>query len=222
MKEKNAVIIVAGGIGLRMGSAVPKQFLLIAGKPVLMHTIEKFIAFDNSLEIIVTLPEKQKENWKKLCIEHNFNFNHKVVSGGITRFHSVRNALAEISNSSKLIAVHDGVRPLIDLKTIQNCFELAEQKGCAIPFIPISESIRRISENSSEIVDRSGICAIQTPQVFSNEILKQSYLQTYNANFTDDASVVEKAGFQLSFTEGNRENIKITFPQDVAFAEKFL
>ncbi|MDR3227141.1 MAG: 2-C-methyl-D-erythritol 4-phosphate cytidylyltransferase [Prevotellaceae bacterium] len=219
---KNAVIIVAGGIGSRMGNPVPKQFLLINNKPVLMHTIEKFIDFDENLDIIITLPENQIQTWKNLCIKYDFKHNHTIINGGITRFHSVQNALEKISENYKIIAVHDGVRPLINVETIRKCFDLATEKGNAVPVLQINESIRKIRENTSEIVNRDGIYIVQTPQIFAQDIIKQAYKQTYIPEFTDDASVVEKSGVTINFIEGHRENIKITFPSDIVFAEKFV
>jgi 2-C-methyl-D-erythritol 4-phosphate cytidylyltransferase len=219
---KNTVIIVAGGAGTRMGSAIPKQFLLIKGKPVLMHTIEKFITFDSSLDLIITLPENQMETWKNLCTQYNFNYNHKVVIGGFTRFHSVQNALVEVAADSGIVAIHDGVRPLVSIETIKKCFEVAESKGNAIPAIQVNESIRRISGNASEIVNRDGICIVQTPQVFKYNTIIAAYTQAYAPEFTDDASVVEKSGVSINFIDGNRENVKITFPADIVFVEKLL
>jgi len=219
---KNTVIIVAGGTGSRMKSSIPKQFLLIKGKPVLMHTIEKFIEFDKSLDIIVVLPEKQVKNWKNLCSQHKFNHKHEIVVGGFTRFHSVQNALAKVDCDSEIIAIHDGVRPLVSIETIKECFETAKIKGNAIPVIQINESIRRINENSNEIVNRDGICVVQTPQVFNYNTIITAYKQAYLPEFTDDASVVEKSGFVVNFVDGNRENVKITFPSDVIFAEKLM
>ncbi|MDR3285864.1 MAG: 2-C-methyl-D-erythritol 4-phosphate cytidylyltransferase [Prevotellaceae bacterium] len=219
---KNAVIIVAGGIGSRMGSHVPKQFLLINNKPVLMHTIKKFIDFDENIDIIITLPENQIQTWKNLCIKYDFRHNHTIIKGGITRFHSVRNALEKISENYKIIAVHDGVRPLINGETIRKCFDLATEKGNAVPVIQINESIRRIRENTSEIVNRDEIYIVQTPQIFAQDIIKQAYKQNYIPEFTDDASVVEKSGITINFIEGHRENIKITFPADIVFAERFV
>jgi 2-C-methyl-D-erythritol 4-phosphate cytidylyltransferase len=219
---KNAVIIVAGGIGLRMDNITPKQFLLIKNKPVLMHTVEKFIKFDNTLDIILALPENQIQTWHKLCAEYNFEYNHTVVTGGITRFHSVQNALKKISDNCKIIAVHDGVRPLVKISAIKKCFDLATEKGCAVPVIQISESLRRISKDTSEIINRDGVYIVQTPQVFRYDIIMNSYKQAYIPEFTDDASVVEKYGYSVHYTEGQRENIKITFPTDINFVEKFI
>ena len=218
----NTVIIVAGGIGSRMESSIPKQFLLLKGKPVLMHTIEKFIAFDASLDIIVTLPENQTQTWANLCEQYNFEHKHTVVVGGHTRFQSVYNALGNVSENCKIIAVHDGVRPLINVETIKKCFDLAQEQGSAVPILQINESIRRIDENASEPVNRDGIYIVQTPQIFQKNIIMQAYNQTYVPEFTDDASVVEKSGIKVKFIAGHRENIKITFPDDIVFAEKFL
>ncbi|MDR2066181.1 MAG: 2-C-methyl-D-erythritol 4-phosphate cytidylyltransferase [Prevotellaceae bacterium] len=219
---KNAVIIVAGGIGLRMGNLTPKQFMIIKNKPVLIHTVEKFIKFDNTLDIILTLPENQIQTWRKLCAEYNFEHKHTVVTGGITRFHSVQNALKKISDNCKIIAVHDGVRPLVKINTIKKCFDLAAEKGCAIPVLQISESLRRISKDAGEIINRDGVYIVQTPQVFRHDIIMNSYRQAYIPEFTDDASVVEKSGYSVNYTEGHRENIKITFPTDIDFVEKFI
>ncbi|MDR1553833.1 MAG: 2-C-methyl-D-erythritol 4-phosphate cytidylyltransferase [Prevotellaceae bacterium] len=219
---KNAVIIVAGGIGLRMGSSIPKQFLLIKNKPVLMHTIEKFINFDNTLDIILTLPENQIQAWQKLCAEYNFDSKLTIVAGGITRFHSVCNALEKISDDYKFVAVHDGVRPLVKIETIKKCFELAIEQGNAIPVLKINESLRRICKHRTEIIDRDGVCIVQTPQIFRYDIIMNAYKQAYIPEFTDDASVVEKSGHSINYIEGNRENIKITFPTDIDFAERFI
>jgi len=218
----DTVIIVAGGIGLRMENAIPKQFMLLKGKPVLMHTIEKFIEFDNSLDIIVTLPSNQTQAWINLCEQYKFKYKHSVVVGGSARFHSVCNALGKVSAASEIIAVHDGVRPLVNIETIRKCFDLAREKGVAVPILQIDESIRKIHATTSEPVNRDAIYIVQTPQVFQRDIIMQAYCQEYTPEFTDDASVVGKMGFMLNFTDGHRENIKITFPKDIAFAEKFL
>lgn len=217
-----AVIIVAGGIGSRMGSCIPKQFMLIKGKPVLMHTIEKFIEYDCSLDIIITLPENQMQTWVNLCVQHNFTCKHVVVIGGSTRFYSVCNALEKISSGCEIIAVHDGVRPLVNIETITKCFNIASEKGTAVPVLQINESIRKIYKTASEPVNRNEMYIVQTPQVFQRSVIMPAYKQTYMPEFTDDASVIEKAGFAIHFTKGHRENIKITFPDDIAFAEKLL
>ena len=218
----DTVIIVAGGAGVRMGNAVPKQFMLLKGKPVLIRTIEKFIEFDSSLDIIVTLPANQIHTWTNLCEQYKFKYKHTVVNGGNTRFHSVYNALLKISADCEIIAVHDGVRPLVNIETIRKCFDLAREKGSAVPILQINESIREIRENTSQPVNRDGMYIVQTPQMFQRDTIMQAYCQEYIPEFTDDASVVGKSGFVVKFTEGHRENIKITIPDDIAFAEKFL
>jgi len=218
---KNFVIIVAGGLGKRMKSDLPKQFLKIGNKPVLMHTISVFKRFDNQIVIILALQEKYFEYWKNLCKEYNFNINHLLVEGGKERFYSVKNAL-QIVNSAGLVAIHDGVRPLVSENTIKNCFKTARQKGNAIPVIPVNETIRQKINNESKIVDRSKFIIVQTPQVFNSEIILRAYNQSYNPEFTDDASVIEAYGEKINLVEGNQENIKITTQADIKIAEFIL
>lgn len=218
---KKYAIIVAGGTGTRMKTDVPKQFLLLKGRPVLMHTMEVFHMYDDKIEIIITLPATAFDQWEQLCREHHFNIPYRYVAGGTTRFHSVKNALAEI-NENGLIAIHDGVRPLISIQTISRCFATAEKSGNAIPVITIPESIRQIDGPASKAVDRSQFRLIQTPQVFQSNILLIAYQQPYTAEFTDDASVVEKMGNQIHLVEGNIENIKITTPTDLIIAEALI
>jgi 2-C-methyl-D-erythritol 4-phosphate cytidylyltransferase len=218
---KKYIIIVAGGSGKRMQSDLPKQFLSIHGKPVLMHTIEKFFNYDASIHFVLALPQNQIETWKQLCTSHQFNITHTIVQGGNERFHSVLNALAEIKEKC-LVAVHDGVRPLVNLETITNCFVMAEKKGNAIPVIPISESLRVVDENANKPVDRNKYKLVQTPQVFLSDLLLKAYQQKYTPEFTDDASVVEKMGITINLVEGNKENIKITTPVDLQIAEALI
>jgi 2-C-methyl-D-erythritol 4-phosphate cytidylyltransferase len=210
------VIIVAGGSGTRMQASVPKQFLLIDGRPILMHTIEKFQAAMPELLLIVVLPDEHLITWKALCSEHSFDVPHQVVSGGETRFHSVKNGLSAVN--SGLVAVHDGVRPLVSKDTIHRCFEEAARAGAAIPVVPSSESVRMVANFSSKALDRSTIRMVQTPQCFRYEWMKEAFEQDYRESFTDCASVVEAAGFSVSLVEGNPENIKITHPADLALA----
>lgn len=221
MNINKTIIIVAGGKGERMNSQVPKQFLVLAGKPVLMHTIERFHRYSDKMDILLVLPSTQIEYWKELCLKHDFGIPHRIVEGGIARFFSVKNALALIQNSG-LVGVHDGVRPLVDEPTIERCFDEAEKSGAAIPVTDTVESIRRISENGSKAVDRNEYKMVQTPQVFRTEILLKSYTQPYNELFTDDASVAEAAGYTVKLVAGNRENIKITTPFDLKLAESML
>ena len=207
------VLIVAGGKGLRMGSDLPKQFLPIGGKPVLMHTIEAFHCFDRTMKIILVLPKEQQTYWQELCAKHSFVIEHTVVDGGETRFHSVKNGLACVN--SGLVGVHDGVRPFVSPEVIKRCYELAAIKKAVIPVIDVVETVRHITETGSETVSRNDYKLVQTPQVFDAELLKQAYAQEYTPFFTDDASVVEAMGVSVCLAEGNRENIKITTPFDL-------
>ena len=207
------VLIVAGGKGLRMGSDLPKQFLPIGGKPVLMHTIEAFHHFGRTMKIILVLPQEQQTYWQELCAKHSFVIEHTVVDGGETRFHSVKNGLACVN--SGLVGVHDGVRPFVSPEVIKRCYELAAIKKAVIPVIDVVETVRHITETGSETVSRNDYKLVQTPQVFDAELLKQAYAQEYTPFFTDDASVVEAMGVSVCLAEGNRENIKITTPFDL-------
>ena len=209
----HTVLIVAGGKGLRMGSDLPKQFLPIGGKPVLMHTIEAFHHFDRTMKIILVLPQEQQTYWQELCAKHSFVIEHTVVDGGETRFHSVKNGLACVN--SGLVGVHDGVRPFVSPEVIKRCYELAAIKKAVIPVIDVVETVRHITETGSETVSRNDYKLVQTPQVFDAELLKQDYAQEYTPFFTDDASVVEAMGVSVCLAEGNRENIKITTPFDL-------
>ena len=220
-KKPKTVIIVAGGTGKRMQADIPKQFIELKSKPILMHTIEVFVKYDHHINIIVVLPENQMAVWKQMCKKYNFNIAHQMVAGGATRFDSVKNGL-ELAPDEGLVAVHDGVRPLVSVQTIHRCFEMAERTGAAIPVTDIVESIRKVEENDNEAVDRNLYKAVQTPQVFEAQILKAAYRQDYVPAFTDDASVVEAFGHKISIVEGNKENIKITTPLDLGIGELFL
>jgi len=219
--KKVYAVIVAGGSGKRMGTETPKQFLELAGKPVLMHTIERFIEFDSSIEIITVLPENQLRHWVELQKKHSFSIPHTLVKGGTRRFFSVRNGLGFITGPG-LVAIHDGVRPLVKIDTIKRCFDEAAKYGNAIPVIPVSDSLRMISEGGSKHVDRTLFKQVQTPQVFDIDLIKKAYLQDFDPEFTDDASVVEKAGESIRLVEGNRENVKITTPEDLIIASGFM
>jgi 2-C-methyl-D-erythritol 4-phosphate cytidylyltransferase len=219
--KENHIVIVAGGIGQRMESEIPKQFLCIKSKPILMHTIERFFNFDNSSKIILSLPENQILYWKNLCEEYNFVIPHKIVEGGKTRFHSVKNALAE-TNGKCFTAVHDGVRPLVSSASIKSAFETAYHKGNAVLSREINFSIRKISGRESIAVNRNEYKEIQTPQIFKTDILKAAYGQDFKDFFTDDASVVEAFGEKIFLCEGNIENIKITNKSDLILAESLI
>lgn len=218
MSLSKSVIIAGGGAGTRMGSKIPKQFLLLKNKPVLMHTIQRFFDYDNNIEIIVVLPAAQIVYWRELCKEYNFNLQHTTAEGGITRFHSVRNGLAAIKTDG-LTAVHDAVRPLVSMETISNCFETAVEKNAVVPVIELTESLRIISGEDSTSCNRDLYRLVQTPQIFKTSILKKGYKQPYSEIFTDDASVAESIGENISIVKGNNENIKITSLKDLIVAE---
>ena len=221
MTRTKIAIIVAGGKGTRMQADIPKQFIEIHGKPVLMHTLEAFHRYDDSIQLILVLPASQLNAWKKLCLKHAFLLPHQIVSGGETRYNSVLNGLSQIKTPA-LIAVHDGVRPFVSNGTIKRCFDEAEKHGSAIPVIDIVDSIRQITKTGSQSVDRTNYKLVQTPQVFDSEILKKAYEQDFSTLFTDDASVVEALGLKITLVEGNRENIKITTAFDLVLAETVL
>ena len=214
-------VIVAGGTGERMKSEIPKQFIEIAGKPILMHTIEKFRDFNGSIEIIAVLPKDQLRFWSDLQKKYSFAVPHTLVKGGKTRFDSVRNGLGFIYEPG-LVAIHDGVRPFVSIETIKRCFETAERLGNAIPAISPSDSLRIVTGNSNEPVDRTKIKLIQTPQVFRTDLIRYAFRQDYIPEFTDDAMVLERTGAKINLVEGNRENIKITNPEDLLIAGALL
>ncbi len=217
------VIIVAGGKGLRMGSDIPKQFLPIGGKPVLMRTLERFREYDKDLKIILVLPEAQQDYWQGLCKEYGFQVEYQLANGGQTRFHSVLNGLALIpDNAEGVVGVHDGVRPFPSIDVIRNCYTTAREKKAVIPVIPVVETVRHLlvhSKDKSITVPRDEYRLVQTPQTFDIQLLKAANRQPYNDGFTDDASVVESYGHEITLVEGNRENIKITTPYDMKIAE---
>lgn len=218
----NSIIIVAGGKGLRMGGDLPKQFIPLHDKPILMHTILTFYNWDSSVEIVVVLPREQESYWQMLCRELQFGVPHKIAYGGEARFYSVKNGLQTVSQEAALISVHDGVRPFVSKAVIDKCFETAEKFGAAIPVVPMIESVREMTNEDSRPFDRSHLCIVQTPQVFRAEILREAYQQPFESCFTDDASVVEKIGQKIHLVEGNRENIKITTPLDLNVAKAIL
>ncbi|MCG8696589.1 MAG: 2-C-methyl-D-erythritol 4-phosphate cytidylyltransferase [Bacteroidales bacterium] len=215
------VVIVAGGSGTRMGADIPKQFLLLRNEPILMHTIRRFYKYNSELNIRLVLPKEQVEYWNEQCRTYNFEIEHEIFFGGENRFQSVKNGLEGIP-LNKLVAIHDGVRPLVSKQTIDSCFKKAEELGAAIPVMTPYESIRKIEEKSSTPVDRSKYVLIQTPQIFKSEILLKAYDCEYSNAFTDDATVVEGIGHKIELVEGNRENIKITSPIDLKIAETLL
>lgn len=213
----SAVIIVAGGKGLRMGSDIPKQFLPVGGRPVLMRTIDRFREYSSQTDIILVLPESQQDYWQELCRDYSFDTPYRLASGGRTRFHSVRNGLALIPDEARGVAgVHDGVRPFPAVSVIARCHEAARRSGAAIPVVPVTDTLRHVTEGT---VSRGDYRLVQTPQMFDIPLLKRAYRQEYTDDFTDDASVVEALGHDIELVEGNRENIKITTPWDMVVAE---
>jgi 2-C-methyl-D-erythritol 4-phosphate cytidylyltransferase len=215
---KKTAIIVAGGIGTRMNAGTPKQFLLLAGKPLLMHSLRAFIQSYPDILLFLVLPIDQFNSWKELCRNYSFIIPHRLIAGGDTRFHSVKNALAVIPDDG-LVAIHDGVRPLISPLLIHATFETARLRGNAIPVIPIHESIRLITGSTSWPVNREKYNIVQTPQVFHAASIKKAYCQPYSEKFSDDATVIEASGEQIHLLDGEKTNIKITFPQDIVIAE---
>ena len=222
------IIIVAGGKGLRMGSDIPKQFLPIGGKPVLMRTLERFREYSAELQIILVLPEAQQAYWRELCKQYNFPLPlegaepgfYQLANGGQTRFHSVQNGLAKVPDDAQgVVGVHDGVRPFPSIEVIKNCYETARTKKAVIPVIPVVETVRHLEGEKSVTVPRGDYRLVQTPQTFDIQLLKAANRQPYNDGFTDDASVVESYGYEITLVEGNRENIKITTPYDLKIAE---
>ena len=223
------VIIVAGGKGLRMGSDVPKQFLPIGGKPVLMRSIERFHEYSADLQIILVLPKEQQEYWRQLCREYAFPLPQSgedgkgpylLADGGETRFHSVQHGLALIPDDAEgVVGVHDGVRPFPSTDVIRNCYEIARTAKAVIPVIPVVETVRHLEGDTSVTVPRGDYRLVQTPQCFDIQLLKTANHQPYNDGFTDDASVVEAFGHPVTLVDGNRENIKITTPYDLTIAE---
>ena len=219
---KEVAIIVAGGKGLRMGGELPKQFLPIGGRPVLMRTLEAFAAYNPQVQLVVVLPQSQQAYWRELCVRYDFRLPHTVVDGGETRFHSVRNGLLQVE-APALVAVHDGVRPFVSSEVISRCYRLAAEHQAVVPVVGVVETLRRLEpEGQSVTVPRDGYRLVQTPQVFNADLLLRAYSQPYVESFTDDASVVEAYGHAVCLTEGNRENIKLTTPFDLKVAAALL
>jgi len=218
---KYYAVIVAGGSGNRMQTETPKQFLLLKNLPVLMHTIKAFALSNTQPKIIVVLHTDQHKHWERLCQEFNFNIPHNVVAGGTERFFSVKNAILSIEEES-FVAIHDAVRPLVSTELIDNCFRQAELQGNVIAAVKASDSIRMLKNNQTSALKRDEIYLVQTPQTFSLEILREDYEQGFENYFTDDASVVESKGYNINIIEGERNNIKITYPIDLELAELLL
>lgn len=213
------VIVVAGGRGTRIGRDIPKQFIAVREKPILSYTIDLFRKYDKEIEIILVLPSDQIEEWYKVCSKYGVEIDYKIVAGGAERFNSVLNGLNEIKYDQALVAVHDGVRPLVSIETIKRTFESAESCKAAIPVIPVVDSLRELEKGA---VDRAKFVAVQTPQVFELEILRKGYSQPFSSKFTDDASVVESLGIEVTCVDGDTNNIKITHERDLIIMDLIL
>ncbi len=222
---KTVAIIVAGGSGTRFGAELPKQFLELGGKPILMRSIEAFANSGNCpVDVIVTLPSDQMDLWQRLCDQHGFGLPHRVVPGGETRWHSVKHALDSMGdvNEVDIIAVHDGVRPMVTADVISRTIEAARCDGAAIPVVMLNDSVRKVVGEASYSLDRSTLRAVQTPQAFDARLLLDAYSLPYQPIFTDHASVVEQLGHPVTLVEGDPQNLKITRPMDLALAEYLL
>lgn len=224
MERKKFLIVTAGGMGTRMGGSVPKQFIQLEGKPILRLTIERFLEAVPDVQVITVLPEAHIATWRQYCIKEDFTCPQRLVKGGFTRFHSVKNALAFVPDGA-LVAVQDGVRPLLSIGKIRELFTLAQNVPALIPVMPVTDTLKVLDRKkdgtlaaSGESIDRSRIFGAQTPQIFYSELLKQAYGQGFDILFTDDASVAERYEIPLTFVEGERLNIKITTPEDLVLA----
>ncbi len=217
---KRTTIITAGGIGKRMQSDLPKQFLLLDEKPILAHCLQRFYDFDQSMQLIISLPKEWKSYWQKWCDENNFSIKHEIVEGGEERYHSIKNALSVATGD--VIAIHDGVRPLLSLRIIRDSFQIAAESGTAIPVLALKESVRYVDKLESKALNRKKYFIVQTPQVFQKEIITKAYEIPFHDQITDDASLVEETGVKLSLFEGDEQNIKITTPLDLKIASLVL
>ncbi len=219
---KKIALIVAGGSGTRMNNALPKQFIELATKPILQHTIEKFYAYDSSINIYVVLPKKEMEHWENLCITNNFTITHHIITGGNSRFQSVRNGLNAIQKEEAIVFIHDGVRPLVNVSVLNDCYNTAMQYGNAIPTINLVDTVRQVNETNSISLPRHELKAVQTPQTFLLSEIKEAYLSKESDLFTDDASVYQALNKKIKLVNGNIENIKITSPIDLIIATHYL
>ncbi len=212
------MIVVAGGSGTRMGTDLPKQFIELNGKPILMHTLNNLHESDVELELVLVLPKDQQDNWQKLCVKHRFDVSHVIADGGDTRFESVRNGLEKASKVG-LIGVHDGVRPFVSSELVNRCFDAANALGAAVPATPVVQSLRKLNGELSEAVNREVFRQVQTPQCFRYDVLINAYNAADRTDYSDDASVVEAFGKQITLVAGEEINIKITTPLDLKLAE---
>lgn len=218
---ERSTIIVAGGSGKRLGGPVPKQFQSVKGRPLLMWTIDAFHRYDAAMPLIVVLPKEHFEIWRALCMGHRFFIEHQVVAGGEQRYHSVKAGLEKVEGDG-LVAVHDGVRPLVSTGLIGRCFDAAHQQGAAIPVVPVVPSVRETTADGSRALDRSKLLAVQTPQCFHADLLRKAFALPYDPTFTDEATMVERLGVKVNLVEGEENNIKVTTALDMKLAEAFL
>lgn len=219
---KKYAIIVAGGSGLRMGAAISKQYLSIGGQPILMRTISKFYHHDEKVEVILVIPQKDFDYWRQLCEEHHFHIPHQLVAGGASRFQSVKNGLLSIPDSQGLVAIHDGVRPFVSEKVIAEGYLQAAKTGSAVAVVPLKDSLRRISTQGSVFQNREEFRLVQTPQTFQLDRIKKAFDVNESSAFTDDATVYEFHGWEVTLYDGDLSNIKITTPDDMVYAEFLL
>lgn len=218
---KRAVVIVAGGTGRRMGGEIPKQYLKLEGKPVIIHTLEQFKRFDPDMDVVLVLAQKHRKFWETMASAHSDMSPIKLATGGVSRFHSVRNGIQEIEDDV-VVGIHDAVRPFVSMETLERCYSTAHKTGSAIPVIDMDESVRMIKGDQSSVhMDRSALKRVQTPQVFRAEMIREAYNHTEDHTFTDDASVFESHFGKVTLVEGNRQNIKITTPTDLLLASLF-
>jgi 2-C-methyl-D-erythritol 4-phosphate cytidylyltransferase len=219
---KRYAILVAAGTGKRMGAPVPKQFLPVAGKPLLFHTLQRLHEFDGEMRLLLVLHGDYIETWKQLLEEYPVAIPHDVIRGGDERFHSVKCAIDSIQDEDAIVGIHDGVRPLVSVDTLVRCYKTAESNGNAVPVIAANDSMREVNGDHNHAIDRSRIRIVQTPQCFRLKELRNAFAQPYQTTFTDDASVMESAGYSIHLVEGNRENIKVTTPEDLSWVEWML
>jgi 2-C-methyl-D-erythritol 4-phosphate cytidylyltransferase len=209
-------VIVAAGSGMRMGVPIPKQFLEVGGRPILMHILNRFVAFDASIRLVVVLHPDYIEFWRSLCEKHDYSVPHSIVSGGSERFFSVQKAIQSLVDTEEaIVGIHDAVRPMVSVATLERCYATAQETGSAVPCISVNDSMRIVDADGNRSISRSSLRIIQTPQCFRLNLLRRAFTQEYNTAFTDDASVVEALGESIELVEGNRENIKVTTPEDM-------
>jgi len=209
-------VIVAAGSGMRMGAPIPKQFLEVGGRPILMHTLNRFVAFDASIRLVVVLHPDYIEFWRSLCEKHDYSVPHSIVSGGSERFFSVQKAIQSLVDTEEaIVGIHDAVRPMVSVATLERCYATAQETGSAVPCVSVNDSMRIVDADGNRSINRSSLRIIQTPQCFRLNLLRRAFTQEYNTAFTDDASVVEALGESIELVEGNRENIKVTTPEDM-------